>query len=62
MGEIASLYENKRYAELVKVLQDTFKFAKHRTRVLTNNEIVVERDEQLAMLLDSLLHLQEYEV
>jgi len=41
------LYEEKKYAELSYILQDTFKF---------------DRVRQLNMLLDSLWQLQQYEV
>lgn len=62
MGEIQHLYDEKKYAELSYILQDTFKFAKQRQKLLVTNENIVDRVRQLTMLLDSLWQLQQYEV
>lgn len=62
MGEIQHLYDEKKYAELSCILQDTFKFAKQRHKLLITNENIVDRVRQLTMLLDSLWQLQQYEV
>ncbi|XP_072762605.1 calcineurin-binding protein cabin-1 isoform X2 [Anoplolepis gracilipes] len=61
LGEIQHLYDEKKYAELSYILQDTFKFAKQRHKLLINNENIVDRVRQLTMLLDSLWQLQQYE-
>ncbi|KAK2589327.1 hypothetical protein KPH14_007875 [Odynerus spinipes] len=61
LGEIQHLYDEKKYAELSCVLQDTFKFARQKHKFLCVNQNTVERDKQLAMLLDSLWQLQHYE-
>lgn len=62
MGEIQRLYDEKKYAELSYILQDTFKFAKQRHKLLITNENIVDRVRQLTMLLDSLWQLEQYEV
>ncbi|KAL6431043.1 hypothetical protein ACFW04_007057 [Cataglyphis niger] len=61
LGEIQHLYDEKKYAELSYILQDTFKFAKQRHKLLITNENIVDRVRQLTMLLDSLWQLQQYE-
>ncbi|KAI4485580.1 hypothetical protein M0802_012702 [Mischocyttarus mexicanus] len=61
LGEIQHLYDEKKYAELSCVLQDTFKFARQKHKLLSANQNIIERDKQLAILLDSLWQLQNYE-
>ncbi|XP_043487375.1 calcineurin-binding protein cabin-1-like isoform X1 [Polistes fuscatus] len=61
LGEIQHLYDEKKYAELSCVLQDTFKFARQKHKLLSANQNIIERDKQLAILLDSLWQLQHYE-
>ncbi|XP_029179074.1 calcineurin-binding protein cabin-1-like [Nylanderia fulva] len=61
LGEIQHLYDEKKYAELSYILQDTFKFAKQRHKLMVTNENIVDRVRQLTMLLDSLWQLQQYE-
>nr|XP_034185241.1 calcineurin-binding protein cabin-1-like isoform X1 [Osmia lignaria]XP_034185242.1 calcineurin-binding protein cabin-1-like isoform X1 [Osmia lignaria]XP_034185243.1 calcineurin-binding protein cabin-1-like isoform X1 [Osmia lignaria] len=61
LGEIQHLYDEKKYAELAYVLQDTFKFAKQGNKLLSVNDNIVDRVQQLSMLLDSLWQLQQYE-
>nr|XP_012218304.1 PREDICTED: calcineurin-binding protein cabin-1-like isoform X4 [Linepithema humile] len=61
LGEIQHLYDEKKYMELSCILQDTFKFAKQRHKLLVTNENIVDRVRQLVMLLDSLWQLQQYE-
>ena len=61
LGEIQNLYDEKKYAELAYILQDTFKFAKQGNKFLSVNDNIVDRVQQLSMLLDSLWQLQQYE-
>ncbi|XP_066593480.1 calcineurin-binding protein cabin-1-like [Prorops nasuta] len=62
LGEIQSFYEEEKYKELSLILQDTFKFSKQKNKIVSNtNEQLVDRVEQLFMLLDSLWRLQQYE-
>ncbi|CAK9826767.1 Calcineurin-binding protein cabin-1, partial [Anthophora retusa] len=61
LGEIQNLYDEKKYAELAYILQDTFKFAKQGNKLLSVNDNIVDRVQQLFMLLDSLWQLQLYE-
>ncbi|XP_003701167.1 calcineurin-binding protein cabin-1 [Megachile rotundata] len=61
LGEIQHLYDEKKYAELAYVLQDTFKFAKQGNKLLSVSDNIVDRVQQLSMLLDSLWQLQQYE-
>lgn len=61
LGEIQNLYDEKKYAELAYILQDTFKFAKQGNKFLSVNDNIVDREQQLSMLLDSLWQLQQYE-
>ncbi|XP_054016613.1 calcineurin-binding protein cabin-1-like isoform X2 [Hylaeus anthracinus] len=61
LGEIQTLYDEKKYAELAYILQDTFKFAKQGNKLLSVTDNIVDRVQQLSMLLDSLWQLQQYE-
>ncbi|XP_076237549.1 calcineurin-binding protein cabin-1 isoform X2 [Calliopsis andreniformis] len=61
LGEIQNLYDEKKYAELAYILQDTFKFAKQGNKLLSVSDNIVDRVQQLSMLLDSLWQLQQYE-
>ncbi|XP_076277405.1 calcineurin-binding protein cabin-1 isoform X2 [Lasioglossum baleicum] len=61
LGEIQSLHDEKKYAELAYVLQDTFKFAKQGNKLLSVSDNIVDRVQQLSMLLDSLWKLEQYE-
>ncbi|XP_076756592.1 calcineurin-binding protein cabin-1 isoform X1 [Xylocopa sonorina] len=61
LGEVQNLYEEKKYAELAYILQDTFKFAKQGNKLLSVTDNIVDRVQQLSMLLDSLWQLQQYE-
>ncbi|XP_078044095.1 calcineurin-binding protein cabin-1 [Augochlora pura] len=61
LGEIQNLHDEKKYAELAYVLQDTFKFAKQGNKLLSVSDNIVDRVQQLSMLLDSLWQLQQYE-
>ncbi|KOX69063.1 Calcineurin-binding protein cabin-1 [Melipona quadrifasciata] len=61
LGEIQNLYDEKKYSELAYILQDTFKFAKQGNKFLSVNDNIVDRVQQLSMLLDSLWQLQQYE-
>lgn len=48
--------------ELVGILKETFQFAKQASRsAINNNGVIVDRVDQLNMLLDSLWKLEEYE-
>lgn len=62
LREVKYLHDEKKYSELASILQDTFKFAKQQNKLIANKEVVIERTEQLSMLLNSLWHLKQYEV
>lgn len=61
LGQVQKLYEDKKYAELFPILQDTFKLTKQTCEVFTNAKLNVDRIKQLSMLLDSLWQLEQYE-
>lgn len=62
MKEIKKLYEEKKYAELAAILKETFQYAKQASKCGVNKDMIVDRVDQLNMLLDSLWKLEEYEV
>lgn len=61
LGEVQRLHDEKKYAELAATLMDTFNFARQRQKLLPHIKIVTDRIDQLAMLLDSLWNLGQYE-
>ncbi|XP_063980045.1 calcineurin-binding protein cabin-1-like isoform X2 [Diachasmimorpha longicaudata] len=61
LGEVQRLYDEKKYAELSVILQETFKYAKQRNEVMTVLKLNIDRVKQLSMLLNCLWQLEQYE-
>lgn len=64
MYEVQHLYDEQHYEKLVEILQETFPYSQQLQLppALSNNDSFPDRATQLAMLMDSLWQLKQYQV
>lgn len=62
--EVQHLYDEQHYDKLVEILQETFPYSQQLQLppALSNNDSCPDRATQLAMLMDSLWQLKQYQV